>query len=165
MTRVERRGSSSLLVIHHGLRAILRPSWGVPDCSDNAKFFKSANRTLTNIYRDAQQLANDGVEWRSIAEGAPWLAGFRERMVHSVKSAMKKTLGRALLTEVELNTALVKVEAVLNSRLVLYQPDNPRDPRPITPSDILLGRRGTTLTTAQPMHSAREYSHTDAANR
>ena len=134
--------------------------------SDNAKTFKSADRTLTKIYRDAQeQLANDGVEWRFIAEGAPWWGGFWERMVRSVESALKKTLGRALLTEVELNTALVKVEAVLNSRPVSYQPDNPRDPRPITPSDILLGRRGTTLPTAHPMHVAREYSHTDAANR
>ena len=141
---------------------------GVPSIiySDNAKTFQAADRKLKEIYRTARdRLANDGVEWRFIAEGAPWWGGFWERMVRSVKAALKKTIGRALLTEQELRTALVKIEGVLNSRPVSYQPSDHREPRPVSPSDILIGRRITALPSTQPDPVVREYSHTDVTNR
>ena len=41
-------------------------------------------------------------------------------MVHSVKCSLKKCIGRALLTHDELNTMLVEVEFVINSRALTY---------------------------------------------
>ena len=54
---------------------------------------------------------------------APWLGGFYERMVGTVKSALKKVMGTAFLKVQELETLLYEVEAVVNSRPLTYVSD------------------------------------------
>jgi hypothetical protein len=63
--------------------------------SDNAKTFHRANKDLAEIWKGAEpeiliDLANRGITWKFIPEGAPWWGGFWERMVKTTKQALIK---------------------------------------------------------------------------
>ena len=117
--------------------------------SDNAKQFKSASKELgpkeeilTQDDEDIENcistfLTNRAVKWQFITERAPWWGGFYERLVGSVKRCLKKTLGKASLNYIELNTILTEVEAVLNSRPLTYTYTDIEDGSPLTPSHFL----------------------------
>lgn len=119
--------------------------------SDNALTFKRASRELAllwNVLRHPEALsyfANANIEWKFIVEHAPWWGGFYERLVRSVKTALKKVIGRQCLDFVELSTVLAEVEAVINSRPLTHVPDDPNDGAALTPASFLTGRRLTTL--------------------
>ena len=99
--------------------------------SDNGKTFKdSILRSYT---------VENGTLWKFITERAPWFGGFYERLVQSVKRCLRKTLGNAKLTNDELNTLLIEVEGVLNSRPLTYLYDEGGEP--LTPSHLIMGRR------------------------
>ena len=53
-------------------------------------------------------------------ELAPWMGGFYERLVGTVKGALKKSIGKICLTEKKLETFLAEAEAVINSRPLVY---------------------------------------------
>lgn len=61
-------------------------------------------------------------------------------MEKSVKTALKKTLAKAILTEEEMRTTLAVVEAQINSRPLTHCSDNTSDPLPLTQAEIILGR-------------------------
>ena len=61
-----------------------------------------------------------------------------ERLV-GLKRCLKKTIGKAYLNMVELNTILMEVEAVLNSRPLTYPYVDINDASPLTPSHFLCG--------------------------
>ena len=86
--------------------------------SDNAKTFKSAAAAL------ATEFGPTSPEWRWITPRSAWWGGFWERMVRTVKSSLKKTLGKHVLTKVELETLLVEVEACVNSRPLTFVSDD-----------------------------------------
>ena len=116
--------------------------------SDNAKTFKSASKELSRIKRSSevqQHLANKGVTWRFITEKAPWHGGFWERLIKSVKRCLKKSIGRAMLTFEEMRTILVEIETTLNNRPITYVYDDEEGiSYPLTPSNLIYGRRTTT---------------------
>ena len=62
---------------------------------------------------------------------------------------------------------LVKIEAVINSRPITFQSDDPMEPRPLSPSDLLIGRRLTTLPVqpSQPDPDRLDFNRVDATNR
>ena len=62
-----------------------------------------------------------------------------------MKRCLKKTLGKACLNTIELNTILTEVEAVLNSRPLTYPYTDINDASPLTPSHFLCGYRLLTL--------------------
>ncbi|XP_064469671.1 uncharacterized protein LOC135384400 [Ornithodoros turicata] len=74
-----------------------------------------------------------------------WWGGFWERLVSSVKTALRKTLGKNRLTFEELTTVLHGVEAVINSRPLTFVNDSPADEGPLTPAHFLVGKRTTSL--------------------
>jgi len=80
------------------------------------------------------------MQWSFNLEKAPWWGGIFERMVKSVKSCLRKTIGRASLTHDELMTALTEVEVVVNSRPLSYVSTEDTE-EPLTPSHLLIGRR------------------------
>jgi len=53
-------------------------------------------------------------------ERSPWWGGHFERLVGLVKSCLKKVIGNASLLIDELDTVLLEVEVVLNSRPLTY---------------------------------------------
>jgi hypothetical protein len=109
---------------------------GVPNLmiSDNATCFKNEEVKLN------AELIELRVKWQFIVEAAPWWGGFWERLVQTVKRSLRKILFRASVTYEELETVLVNVEGIVNSRPLTYIYDDDVQ-EVITPSHLLLGRR------------------------
>lgn len=130
----------------------LTDSLSVPDCvlairrfsarrglpsvlySDNAKTFISVANKLQQYFSTLSP------EWKFIAPRSPWWGGWWERLVRSVKSALKKSLGTRCLTKCELETTLSEVEACINSRPLTYINEDPDVDDILTPSHFLIGR-------------------------
>ena len=147
---------------------------GVPECiiSDNAKTFKAGAQELQTIKNQVlkpnasqQFLANHNITWKFITERAPWWGGFYERLIGLVKRCLKKTIGKAYLNMIELNTILIEVEAVLNSRPLTYPYVDINDASPLTPSHFLCGHRLLTLpdTRVSVKESDPDYIPTDVS--
>jgi hypothetical protein len=85
--------------------------------SDNAKTFHAANFELSELWKQLsaskthQFLAHNGIVWKFIAPRAAWWGGWWERMISTVKR-LRKVLGQSRLTEEQLNTTLISIEAV-----------------------------------------------------
>ena len=111
--------------------------------SDNGKTFKAAAKTLNEVVKQPQfttYLAGVGIEWTFNLEKAPWWGGIFERLVQSMKRPLRKILGQAKFSYDELNTALIEVEAIVNSRPLTYITSDELE-EPLTPSHLIIGRR------------------------
>ena len=111
--------------------------------SDNAKTFKATSKLLNKLLSETEVrdfFVSKRIIWRFNLERSPWWGGAFERMVGSVKRCLRKVLGNARLTQDELTTVLVEVEATLNSRPLTYQHEE-FDSQVLTPSHLLVGRR------------------------
>ena len=116
--------------------------------SDNAKTFVGANRELREVH---SQLANDTsaiirdyltreqVTWHFIPPRAPHFGGIWEAAVKSMKKHLLKIIGNQLLTFETMNTYLIEIEAILNSRPITPISSNPNDLAALTPSHFLIG--------------------------
>ena len=99
--------------------------------SDNAKSFIAAQGKLIS---DFGPLAP---RWKFIVPRSPWWGGWWERLVKSVKSSLRKSLGSKSLTRSELETVLHEVEACLNSRPLTFVGDEVDSEVPLTPAHFL----------------------------
>ncbi|GFQ99463.1 integrase catalytic domain-containing protein, partial [Trichonephila clavata] len=110
--------------------------------------FKSADIELKRLYMNICEpevqnyFGKKGIKWQYIVERAAWWGGYWERMVQITKIALRKILGRALISFEELQTILAEIEAIINSRPLTYIYN---EPFPLTPSNFLTGRRLTAL--------------------
>ena len=102
--------------------------------SDNAKTFVGVSHLLQQHYGPLAP------QWKFIVPRAPWWGGWWERLVRSVKSALRKTLGKKCLSRCELETTLHEVEACVNSRPLTFVGGEPDICNPLTPSHFLIGR-------------------------
>ena len=113
--------------------------------SDNAKTFIAAAKDIVKIVRAKeviQYMSNNGVTWKFIVERATWWGGFWERLVQTVKRALKKLIGQSCLSFEELRTLLVEVESIVNARPLTYVYDNLDGINfALTPSHLINGRR------------------------
>ena len=69
-------------------------------------------------------------------------------MVRSVKTCLRKVLGKSCLKYEEIETILIEVEAVVNSRPITFTHTSSEEPVPLTPSHFLIGQRLTALPSA-----------------
>ena len=116
--------------------------------SDNASTYTAAAEELYQIFRSrelATSLEKSGVTWKFIPKKAPWYGGFWERLIGLTKGCIKKVLGRSHISLVMLQTMVVEIEATLNNRPLTYVSSDISDPHPLTPSDLLYGRRIVSL--------------------
>jgi hypothetical protein len=117
--------------------------------SDNAKTFRAANLELTEVWhalscgKTHQFLAQNGVSWKFIAPRAAWWGGWWERMVGTTKRCLRKVLGQSSLTEEQLNTTLISIEAAVNSRPITQGEDS----EALTPAHFLIGAGLITIPT------------------
>ncbi|XP_064462464.1 uncharacterized protein LOC135373131 [Ornithodoros turicata] len=123
--------------------------------SDNFRTFKRVRRDLT-LDRLSQHpqvsgfLTGRRLSWKFIVERAAWWGGFWERLIRTVKTCLRKILGRSTLGYEDLATILAEIEAVMNSRPLTYVSEDPNDFAAITPSHFLVGHRLTALPSREP---------------
>lgn len=119
--------------------------------SDNALTFKRLCKDIKEVWtalrhQDVQDyVAHNQISWKFSAERAAWWGGFWERMVRSVKSCLRKILGRSSLNFEELTTVVQEVEAAVNSRPLTFMHSEHDEPRALTPAHFLIGKRLTAL--------------------
>ena len=91
--------------------------------SDNAKTFQSSSKEIRKIARSPEvwrYLTDNRITWNFIVEKAPWWGGYWERLVRSIKSPIKKVIGRSTVSYDEMCTLLTEVEAVINTRPLTF---------------------------------------------
>ena len=66
--------------------------------------------------------------------------GFWERLIGLTKQAVKKTLGRAFVSQQKLETIITEIEAMLNDKSLTYVFSDISDPEPLTPTHLIYGR-------------------------
>ncbi|XP_035217101.1 uncharacterized protein LOC118190495 [Stegodyphus dumicola] len=95
---------------------------------DNARTFKRAELELKQIWSVMNHpevknfYAANGIKWKYeyIVERAACWGGFYERIVRSVKVALRKILVKSSLTTEQLQTVLIEIEGMINSRPISY---------------------------------------------
>ena len=102
---------------------------GVPSmiCSDNATTFKGADRVIQSLWKEVQEdpqcceyILNNNIRWHFITPLSPWKGGYYERMVGTVKSSLRRAVGRRILSLEEYQTMICEVEGVVNTRPLTY---------------------------------------------
>ena len=78
------------------------------------------------------------IESQPILPKTPWWGGFYERIVRSMKTALRKTIGQSLLTYEELETVLCEIEQSINARPLVYQSEDDMG-QAITPLHLIHG--------------------------
>ena len=72
---------------------------------------------------------------------SPWWGGWWERLIRSVKSALKKSIGVSCLSRSQLETTLHEIEAArINSRPLTFVGDSLGADLPLTPFHFLTGK-------------------------
>ena len=91
--------------------------------SDNASQIKSGHTVIQKMWMETTKnlgvqsfVSNKGIRWKYIIEYAPWKGGFYQRLIGMTKRALRKSLGRCSITNVELRTLLSEIEAMFTSR-------------------------------------------------
>ena len=96
-----------------------------------------------------EYISRNRIQWRYILAKSPWVGGFYERMVGTVKRCLKKVLGSARLAYDELQTIIIEIEATINSRPITYEYDE-IGYEVLTPAHLIYGRRLTSLPELTP---------------
>jgi hypothetical protein len=109
--------------------------------SDNATCFKAADKELREAALEAMEhdATNRHIQWRFIPPAAPFMGGAWERMVRTVKEALRATLHEKYPSDETLSTLLAEVEHTVNSRPLTHVAVSPGEPIALTPNLLLLG--------------------------
>ncbi|XP_036344982.1 uncharacterized protein LOC118754222 [Rhagoletis pomonella] len=113
--------------------------------SDNGTNFIGADREMQRQLKDFEEgtipdaLANQNIEWVFNCPLSPQAGGCWERLVRSVKRAMKHALNSERLKEQTLYSVMCEAENVVNSRPLMHIPLDAPDEEPLTPNHFLLG--------------------------
>ncbi|KAG7300640.1 hypothetical protein JYU34_014941 [Plutella xylostella] len=113
--------------------------------SDNGTNLRGCDAELRQSIRElnTEKLREDGlsrgIEWRFIPPGAPEMGGAWERMIRTVKTALKVALKERAPHRETLSTLLVEVEALVNSRPITHVSTDPNYPEALTPNHFLIG--------------------------
>ncbi|KRX36934.1 hypothetical protein T05_6818 [Trichinella murrelli] len=111
--------------------------------SDNFKSFKQLDKDLWQLVSTemidniVRELTSHHIQWNFITERAPWMGGYWERLIRSMKTSLKKVLQNSMLDDEEFRTIISEFEVRINSRPLTYNPDNPNNPEVLTPYHFL----------------------------
>ncbi|XP_055543129.1 uncharacterized protein LOC129728702 [Wyeomyia smithii] len=128
--------------------------------SDNGTNFVGAERQLVELKellrsqileRKLEEFCQPrGISWKFNTPKAPHQGGLWEAGVKSMKSHLYKVMNESYFTYEEMTTLLVQIEAILNSRLMVQQSDDPMDYEALSPGHFLIGRELTAI--AEPIY-------------
>lgn len=123
---------------------------------DNATNFVGARNQLQEltetIYSNkaretiAATCSGRGIEFHFIPPRAPHFGGLWEAAVKSAKTLLLKTIAERSLTYEELETIVIEIEAILNSRPLTQMSNDPNDLSVLTPGHFLIGEPITATT-------------------
>jgi hypothetical protein len=126
-----------------GLRRIFARR-GVPHViyTNNGRSFVRVSAEIEQLYGLLEKVAvspnvPSSIRWKFSSPIAPWQGGFFERLVGMVKSQLPVMTSHATFNQQKLQTILVEVEAVLNSRPIGELDDG----TVLTPGHLLIGKR------------------------
>ena len=136
--------------------------------SDNGRNFLGASKELadvaamlqsTQLRQKASHLASDyNLKWHFIPARSPHFGGLWEAGVRIMKVQLRKLVGPHKLTFEQLNTVLIEVESILNSRpLIPLDLDSTEGPRSLTPGHFLIGRPLKAIPVRTDHHSSITY--------
>ncbi|KRX32907.1 hypothetical protein T05_1895, partial [Trichinella murrelli] len=77
--------------------------------------------------KSTRAMTEEKIEWRFSCERGPWCGGYWERLVKSVKTALRKVLAKAQVSREELVTILCEIEAPINVRPLTTISDDSSD--------------------------------------
>ncbi|XP_058827968.1 uncharacterized protein LOC131687894 [Topomyia yanbarensis] len=122
-----------------------RSRFGKPNhiFSDNATCFRGTNNEVVKMEKIngecAERLASPVTSWHFNPPGTPHMGGIWERMVRSVKDAMRALDDGRKLTDEILSTTLAKVADMINTRPLTYLPQDSEETEALTPNHFLRG--------------------------
>ena len=93
--------------------------------------------------RVQRMTSNKGVTWNWNPPAAPHFGGVFKSMIRSAKRAIAAVLGGAEVNDEELETILIGVETLLNSRPLTTVSDDSNDEPMLTPNHFLIGQMGS----------------------
>ena len=135
---------------------------------DNASQFKVTKRVVDsawdNVTHDEEvynYVSMDGIRWKFITELSPWQGGFYERLVAMVKSCIRKSIGKVMLSKEQLHTFMTETEAVINSTPLVYVHDDVNSWNAITPGHFM----NMITCTGIPTLSQKSNNDEDISNR
>ncbi|XP_039291371.1 uncharacterized protein LOC120353008 [Nilaparvata lugens] len=96
--------------------------------------FVNSSTFQTSLIGD---LSDYRIDWKFIPPGAPHFGGIWEANIKATKSHLFRVIGTQLLTYEEMNTVLVQVEAVPNSRPLCSMSEDPSEPLALTTAHFL----------------------------
>ena len=107
--------------------------------------FQAVRGPVSEIYSDngrsfvaLQRAWKDHLTWRTIPVRSPWWGGWWERMIGTVKRALKITISHSHLNLTELQTVVSECAERINRRPLVSAADPTSDP--LTPAHFLYGR-------------------------
>lgn len=101
------------------------------------------------------------ITWHFIPPLAPHMGGRWEAHVKIMKLHLKRTIGKALLKFEELNSLIIQIEGMMNSRPITEISSDPTDFLPLTPGHFLIGNSITSfpeqMTRVKPIKLTKEW--------
>jgi hypothetical protein len=133
--------------------------------SDNAKGFKAASKEIRQLYKSINwpKVKQDGltqnIEWFFSAEKSPHQNGLCERLVKTCREPLRTAIGSARLTKNQLAVILVEIEGIVNNRPLCVVSDDTEDFLPITPMELVNGRKLEQLPDPNVRNNVTKFQH------
>ncbi len=114
--------------------------------SDNGTNLRAGDKELRdsirqwNCSRLARHFLQEEIVWHFNPPYASHMGGVWERLVRSIKTALKSVVREQILSDEGLMTLTTEVEKILNDRPITQVSNDIRDPEPLSPNKLLILR-------------------------